>query len=639
MNQSENQSGLKPYIPSEQLIPQFSVKAAVLGILLAMVFGAANAYMGLKIGMTVTASIPAAVMGMAIMRGVLRRGNVLEVNMVQTIASSGESLAAGIVFTMPALIFLGLEITWWKVFSMSLVGGLLGILVMIPLRRNLMVEEHETLPFPEGTACAKVILAGEKRGDNATYVFSGIALGGLFRLLADSGLHLWREVVQWSSSRMHQATIGFELSPILLGVGYLIGPRTSAIMFSGGLLGWVVLIPLLHYMGTQADFILYPGTTPLGGMDADTIWDNYIRYIGAGGVAFGGLLSLFKVMPTVLSSFKRVLVVLGKQSLNTENLPRVERDLDLRVVLGVSVFCILAMLFLPVFGFGFWGTLICIVFSFFFVAVSARMVGMIGSTAQPVSGMTIAALLATAALFYQLGMRGEAGQSATIMVAAVVCIAICMSGDIAQDLKTGALLGATPFKQQLGEIIGTLSFALIGGSVVILLHQAYTLGSAELPTPQGRLMADLVRGVMGGQLPWTLILTGAGIALCVELMGISALPFAIGLYLPITTSAPVIFGGLLAWVVSKRRMGSAATERGTLFGSGLIAGDALISVLLAVLAIIPFSNDPVTGEVRRVSDMMILRHPGPGLLEDVLAIVPFLILAGVFWFIIQRKRA
>lgn len=626
---------LRPYVDAETQLPQFSLQAAVLGVLLALVFGAANAYLGLKIGLTVTASIPAAVMSMAILRGILRRGNVLENNMVQTIASSGESLAAGVVFTMPALIFLGLDLSWWKVFALSMAGGLLGILAMIPLRRPLMVDEHESLPFPEGTACAEVLLAGEEGGRRAGNVFLGIALGALYRVLAE-GLGLWRQVVQWSSDRLHQATMGFELSPILLGVGYLIGPRIAAVMFAGGLLGWAVLIPLLHYLGSQNELILYPGTVPLAEMDADTIWDNYIRYIGAGGVACGGLLSLVKVLPTIVRSFMRVLGNFREGLVDRGAPPRTERDLDGRVSLAVLVLVILAMLLLPVFGFGVAGTLIAALFSFFFVAVSARMVGLIGSTSQPVSGMTITALLATAALFHHRGLRGDVGMEASITVAAVVCIAICMSGDIAQDLKTGALMGATPAKQQLGEILGTLSFALIAGSVMLLLHKVYVLGSAKLPTPQARLMADLVRGVMGGQLPWMLIFTGVGLGLCVELLGIASLPFAIGLYLPVSTSAPVIFGGLIALWVRKRRLPDSAREGGTLFGSGLIAGDALMGVLLAVFAVIPLGADKA-GERLFLLDHILLRKTQALGFEDVLAIVPFLALMAVFVVMILRQ--
>ncbi len=631
------QAGFEPYIPAGKDVPQFTLRAALLGVALSMLFGAANAYVGLKTSLTVTASIPAAVMGMAILRGILRRGSVLEINMIQTVASSGESLAAGIIFTMPALLFLGMELSWIKVFSLSMAGGLLGILAMIPLRRGLMVEEHATLPYPEGTACSEVILAGEAGGGRAHNVFYGIAIGGAYRLLAE-GLGLWRQVVQWSASRLHQSTIGFELSPILLGVGYLIGPRIAAVMLAGGVLGWVVLIPLFHYFGSQTEIVLYPGSVPLGTMNADQIWDHYIRYLGAGGVAFGGLWSLAKVMPTVWSSFGRVLGALRRRD-DARAESRLERDLDPRISLPIAALAIAAMLFLPVFGFGLRGTLISLVFSFFFVAVSARMVGLIGSTSQPVSGMTITALLATAVLFYQWGWRGDAGMEATITVAAVVCIAICMSGDIAQDLKTGVLMGATPHKQQLGEILGTLSFALIGGSVVVLLHKAYTLGSAALPTPQARLMADLTRGVMGGELPWTLLGVGAGIAFSVELLGIASLPFAIGLYLPVTTSAPIIFGGLLAWLLARRGLGERARENGTLFGSGLIAGDALLGIILAVFAVVPLGTVAATGERRYLEDLIRLREAGAGGLEDLLAVIPFAALIGFFWFRIRRGAA
>jgi putative OPT family oligopeptide transporter len=635
---STRSEDLVPYVPASRDVPEFTVRAMVLGTIIGIVFGAANSFLGLKTGLTVTASIPAAVMSMAILRGVFKTGTILENNIVQTLGSTGESLAAGVIFTVPALVFLGMELSKFDIFLMAVMGSMLGILLMIPLRQYLMVREHKTLPFPEGTACANVLIVGEEGGVKARHVFYGIAVGGLYRF-AMVGLRLWRDIPAWSFARLHKAAISFELSPILLGVGYLIGPRIAATMLSGGLLGWFVLIPLFDLIGGRSSSILYPGTMAIGQMSSDDIWNYYIRYIGAGGVAVGGLISLAKALPTVVSSARHSISGLSETQFKARPL-RTEQDMPLSIVAALSLITVALIFFLPQFGIGGIGTLIAVVMSFFFVTVSSRMVGLIGTTSQPVSGMTITALLFTSLVFAAMGRTGMSGMAAAVTVGAIVCIAICLSGDMSQDLKTGALVGATPRKQQWAEIIGMLPTAIFTGWVLALLHKAYGLGSKELSAPQARLMADLVRGVMGGQLPWGLLMTGVSIGVVVELLGVPALPFAIGLYLPISTSSPIIFGGIVALAVSRFSRGELLKQRqetGMLYSSGLIAGDALMGIVIAALTVISVTLG--SGQKIPLIVRLALRRPeqgGAG--EDVLSIAIFGLLCVLLSVTIFRTR-
>ena len=627
-----------PYCPASAQVPEFTLRALVLGIAIGIVFGAANAFLGLKTGTTVSASIPAAVISMAVLRGVLKRGTVLENNMVQTIGSSGESLAAGVIFTIPAFMFLGMEISQFRIFLFSITGGLLGILFMIPLRHYLMVKEHRVLPFPEGTACANVLVAGEEGGAKARHVFYGILVGGLYRF-GMAGLKLWRDVPSWSFAKLHKAGLSFEFSPILLGVGYLIGPRISAMMLSGGLLAWFVLIPLFDLIGGQSGHVIYPATIPISQMTSDDIWNFYIRYIGVGGVAMGGVMSLIKALPAVVASARHGLSGLRGSTLGSPT-DRTQKDIPMSfVLLGVLLIAVLLFV-LPQFGIGAVGAAIVLVASFFLVIVGSRMVGLIGSTNQPVSGMTITALLATCIVFVRMGRTDATGMGAALTVGAIVCIAVCMSGDASQDLKTGALVGATPSKQQWGEIVAVLAIAVVTGWILELLNRAYGIGSKELSAPQARLMADLVRGVMGGGLPWGLLMTGAAIGLVVELLGIPALPFAIGLYLPLSTSSPMIFGGLISFAVTRLSSGELFKKRdevGTLYSSGLVAGDALMGIIIAVLTVIPYQL--ATGEKGRFVDRLTLRNPaGGGWGENVLAILLFGVVCALLTLAVFRTR-
>ena len=622
---SEHTSHLIPYIRPEQSIPEFTLQAVILGAVLSLTFGMVNAYLGLKVGLTVSASIPSAVISMAVLKGILRRGTILENNIVHTIASSGESLAAGVIFTVPALIFLGLSPSGFLIFLLGATGGLLGILMMIPLRHNLTIREHEVLPFPEGTACAQVLIAGDTGGATARPVFLGIGIGACYQF-AMRGLKLWQDTVFWSFSWLHKASIGFELTPIFLGVGYLIGLRVASSMAVGGVIGWSLLLPVFDAIAGSPSGLAFGLDANVHQLGAFDIWRRYIRYVGAGAVATGGMVALVRSLPA-MSQALRVAFAGLRTSNDREHTQRTEQDLPFFVVVsGVGALgC--GLWFIPTFQLGLLAAVLAVLFAFVFVVVSARMVGLVGSTSQPVSGMTIAALLSISLILVASGQSGPEGMRAAITCGAVVCIAIALAGDMSQDLKTGALLGATPRYLQLGEIIGVCVAAVRAGWVLFLLHQAYTLGSELLPAPQARLMATLVEGVMHGELPWALMTLGGSLALAAELVGVPSLAFAIGLYLPITTTASLILGGIASWwskqATSTTEHREHQNERATLFASGLIAGDAIMGIGIAGLV------------VSGVDSTFALRTFGGGKLEYVLTILPF---AALTWGLLRMAR-
>jgi putative OPT family oligopeptide transporter len=623
---SASEPGFTPYIKTEQAPPEGSWRGIILGIVLALVFGSANTYLGLHIGLTISASIPSAVMSMAILRKLLRGSSILENNFAHTSAAAGESLAAAIAFTVPALMMLGVHVSNFRIFALALVGGILGILIMIPLRRQLMVEEHRELPFPEGTACAKVLIAGDAGGVTAKHVFIGILFGGVHRILS-KGLGLFQQGVSFTSARLHQATVAFELTPILLGVGFLIGPRIAAVMLAGGLMKGLVVAPLIHTFGGAA----------MADKSFDDLAGSYIKYIGAGGVAFGGVLSLFKSIPTLVTGFREgiggfVRAVRSGDKAATRK-PRIDRDIPIPIVVGGILALSLALL-LPYFGVGLLGAGLTVFFSVFFIVVSARMVGLIGSSSQPISGMIIVALLATSVIFVKTGHGGREGMVAAITAAVVVALAISLSGDISQDLKTTVLIGGTPWKVQVAEMIGTLAPALVTGTILLMLDKAYHFGSHELPAPQAFLMKDLAQGVMQGNAPWGLLALGAAMGLVVEIMGISALAFSIGLYLPLETSSSFILGGFIALIAERWSPGGEKVEprieRGTLFASGLVAGDALLGLVVTIFVLIR-----KTGE----NPPFPVRTPGGEWWETLIAVVPFAILVlGLCWSLFGRKN-
>ena len=611
-----------PYVRAEARMAELTPLAIGLGIVLSLTFGMVNAYLGLKIGLTVSASIPSAVLSMTVLRGLLRRGTVLENNVVHAIASTGESLAAGVIFTVPALIFLELHPSAFDIFLIGVTAGILGILLMIPFRHALTVEEHASLPFPEGTACAQVLMAGDRGGVTARPVFLGIALGAAYQFCM-RGLTLWREAVSVTATRLHKATFGMELSPLFLGVGFLVGPRIAGTMLAGGVIGWTVLLPFFDATGggTLGALLGVPDLHELGATD---IWSRYVRYVGAGAVTAGGISAVVRAVPIMIAAISRLR---PSTTGSTGVIPRTERDLSTPIVVGGVTALTLGLWLVPAFHLSLVATLLAVTFSFFFVVVSGRIVGLVGTTSQPVSGMTITALLGTTFCLAALGERGPAGVTACITVGALVAISIALAGDLAQDLKTGALLGATPRHLQVGQMIGVVAAALRAGSVLFLLHAAYTLGSPALPAPQAKLMATLVTGVMEGNLPWALMALGAAIALVAEACGVIPLAFAIGLYLPITTTAPLILGGLLRAAVD--RGGEPLADRPVLFASGLIAGDALMGIGIAALT------------VGGVAGTIALRTPGAAGdgLEALFTMAPFALLVGVLAWHARRDGA
>lgn len=592
----EEKKAFKPFIPSDRIVPEFTVTSVIMGVILAVVFGAANAYLGLRVGMTVSASIPAAVISMGIIRVIMKRDSILENNMVQTIGSAGESLAAGAIFTLPALFMWAAEDesiappSFFVIAVVAICGGILGVLFMIPLRTALIVEEHGVLPFPEGTACAEVLLAGEEGGSKSRLVFSGLGISAVYKFIAD-GLCLFPNEVDWSIPAYRGSGFGADVLPALAGVGYICGARVSSYLLGGAVLGWFVIMPMLVLLG--GDSVMYPETAPFNTLDTWTLWGSYVRYIGAGAVAAGGIISLVKSLPLIVSTFAKAIKGFG----HTGGTDRTSRDLPLPYALiGIALVTLLLWL-IPSVPVSLLSALIIVVFGFFFATVSARMVGLVGSSNNPVSGMAIATLLIATVFLKATGATGIAGMTGAICIGTVICIVAAMAGDTSQDLKTGYIVGATPIRQQIGELIGAVCSGLAIGGVLYLLNAAWGFGDVvRLPAPQATLMKMVVEGVMGGNLPWGLIFIGVFIAIVVEIVGIPVLPFAIGLYLPIHLSVPIMIGGLVRLWMEKRggRDGEEKKERisnGVLYSSGLIAGEGLVGIMLAVFAVVGINLD------------------------------------------------
>ncbi|NLK97698.1 MAG: oligopeptide transporter, OPT family [Epulopiscium sp.] len=574
-----------PYVPSNKVMPEFTALSIVLGILLSVVFGAANAYLGLKVGMTVSASIPAAVISMTIVRVILKRKSILENNMVQTIASAGESLAAGAIFTLPALFLWGETPSALTMTLITLAGGVLGVLFMIPIRRYLIVQEHGKLPYPEGTACAEVLLAGEEGGSGAGLIFAGGGLGLIYKFLGD-GLKLFPTEIETEISGFNGAAIGMDVLPALLGVGFIIGPKISAYMLAGAILAWLGFIPMIAFIGSDLASAVFPAADLIKDLGYWGIWSNYIRYIGAGAVAAGGIISMVKSLPVMITSFRDAMKGFGSKA--SGQLERTDTDLKGKFVTIAIIVIIVLMGVLPVIPVGIMGAILVAIFGFLFVTVSSRIVGLLGSSSNPVSGMTIATLLFTTIIMKATGASGKPGMVAVLCVGAVICTAAAIAGDASQDLKTGYLIGATPWKQQLGEIVGVAASAVAIGFIMILLNNAYTFGSKELGAPQATLMKLVIEGIMDGNLPWNLVFIGVSSSIVFEVLGISSLPVAIGIYLPIHLSTPIMVGGLvkgaLDLFVKNSEENKARTENGILYSSGLIAGEGLMGIILAGFA-------------------------------------------------------
>jgi putative OPT family oligopeptide transporter len=672
----------KSFIPSSQIIPELTLAPILLGVILGIVFGASSLYLALKVGMTVSASIPVAVLSITVFRGIskvfgLRRATILENNIVQTTGSAGESIAFGVAVTMPALLILGYEMELGRIMLVAILGGLLGVLMMIPLRNALIVKGHKELIYPEGTACAEVLIVGEKGGATAKMVFGGFFVGLIYKIL-NVGMKLWNDVPEKGISFFKGASLSAEVSPELLGVGYIIGPRISCIMVAGGILSSWVLIPMIKLFGDNLTTPLFPATTLISQMSLHDIWKNYVLYIGAGAVAAGGIISLMQSLPTIVRSAMSGLGNLKSAGVKVVSNERTQQDLPMKWVVLGCLAIIVAICFAPALKMNLFGAILIVAFGFLFVTVSSRLTGEIGSSSNPISGMTVATLLITSLIFLALGWVGPAYRVTALSVAAIVCVAASNGGTTSQDLKTGYLVGATPRAQQIGLLIGALTSALVIGYTLKMLNDASTVYSAknvpanvrvaniadlpdmqklsgpdaskdsasyhvlqltERPTegplsqlqagkyfvddsglvkyfvdpgingvlknrddgtpvikydaPKARLMSLIIDGILTQKLPWGLVLLGVAIALVLELCGISSLPFAVGVYLPLSSSTPIFCGGMIRYFVewmTKRRGISQTQEEsesspGVLFSSGLIAGGAISGIALAILSV------------------------------------------------------
>jgi putative OPT family oligopeptide transporter len=614
-----SQPGFQPYVPAAESPAEFTLKAIVIGALFGLLFGASTVYLGLRAGLTVSASIPIAVLAISVLKK-LGGSTILENNIVQTIGSAGESVAAGVVFTIPALLFLSPRgpgfFNYFQITMLAFAGGILGVLMMVPLRRALIVKEHGVLPYPEGAACADVLIAGERGGALARTVFQGLAVGALWKSLSWI-VQICRTTVGYTMARASffpNATLNVDVSPEYMGVGYVIGPRIAGVMFAGGVLSWMVLLPLLSILGRYMDVPFPP--VPASGrmiseMGARELWSAYIRYTGAGAVLAAGLITLGRTIPTIVSSFRDSVKDFGARGSGGATL-RTDRDLPMAVVLGGSLLLALFLAVapgMPTQG-NFLVSVLVIVFGFFFVTVSSRITGLIGSSSNPVSGMTIATLILTCTIFVALGWTGDYYSPVALCVGAVVCIAAANAGATSQDLKTGYIVGATPRYQQIGLLIGVVTSAFVIGMTTLYLHNVMMIGSSALPAPQATLMATIIKGLLSQNLPWGLVLVGVFISVTLELCGIHSLSFAVGSYLPIATTAPIFAGGLVRAYVEKRTGKTEESEvgAGTLFSSGLIAGGSLAGILYAVLfgrsfirdaeeatGLVPFLHEGTTG--------------------------------------------
>ncbi len=629
----KNEEKFQPFVSADKKIPEITNTSIILGVILACVFGAANAYLGLRVGMTVSASIPAAVISMGVIRIILKKESILENNIVQTIGSAGESVAAGAIFTLPTLFMWQNEwgigsASLFNITIISLCGGVLGVLFMVPLRKALIVKEHKNLPYPEGTACAEVLIAGEKKGKGAIAVFSGLGISSIYKFFTE-GIKIFPAQIHFEFNKFKGGAFGIDVLPALLGVGYICGAKIASYMFAGGILSWLVIMPLINIFG--GDAVLFPANEIISNMTSNEIWSNYIRYIGAGAVATGGIISLIKTMPIIFKTLVQTFKSVGGGEFE-KSYERTERDISIKVI-GITIFLLILIIWLvPSVPVNFTGAVIITLFSFFFAAVSSRLVGLVGSSNNPVSGMAIATLLIAAVILKGTGIMGREGMISAIAIGSVICIVGAVAGDTSQDLKTGFLLGATPKKQQIGEFIGIIVSALIIGGVLYLLDKAWGYGSGELPAPQATLMKMVVEGVMDGNLPWNLVISGAMIAVAVEVLKIPVLPFAVGLYLPIHLSATIMIGGIIRLIFEKRKenekFGSEVVEKGILYSSGLIAGEGLVGILLAVFAVIPFGKSSF-GEFINISDVL-----GMGTIGSV---VFFGLLCGSFFFFFKKR--
>ena len=605
----------KPYVSSDSELREFTLRAILIGIVLGLVFAVGISYLGLKVGMTISASIPAAAASMAILK-LFKKPTILENNLSQTIASAGDGLAAGVIFTVPALFFAGLNPSQFYIIILAILGGFLGALFMIPLREFVIVEEHEKLPFPEGTACAEILKAGSRKQSGASFAFIGVLVGGLYRALL-AIFHLFPETPQWKLPFLKKGIFSVDCTPALLGVGYIIGPSISFVILAGSLLSWWVLIPLIDYFGLSAT--IFPATAPISSMSAAQIWSNYIRYIGAGAIGIAGLFGFVRIIPKLYRAFETAIHD-HKHQKKTKKIPRVQKNLPLWFVLLGALIIACLLYFIPQLEMNLLTVIITVVFGFFFVAVTSFIVGLVGVSSSPLSGMILTTILITAGLFLAFGWTETKFLVLAITVGALVSISSAIAADTSQDLKTGFLIGATPRAQQVGMLIGIFFVSLIMGATLYLLNTSYTLGSIEMPAPQATMIYLITKGMLSGNLPLTLLLLGALIALLLRLARIPLIPFAIGIYLPLSLTSAIFFGGVIHLIhqhVSRKTI----AQNGTLMASGLVAGDALMGVFAAILTLFKWINPT--------------RAP---FLPDLFSFLGFLFLGYFFYSFSKRKQ-
>ncbi len=641
MSDTGEKKELKPYISSGSQIAEFTVKSVLLGAIFGVIFGAATVYLALKAGLTVSASIPIAVLAISIGRKFFKT-TILENNIIQTTGSAGESIAAGVVFTLPGFLFLSAGsnsesfFSYWPIFFLAALGGILGTLMMIPLRRSLIVEENQSLPYPEGTACASVLIAGEKGGDFAKTAYYGLAFAFAYAILQKI-FHVIAEAPSWATTQSNKffpsATLNGEITPEYLGVGYIIGPKIAGVLVAGGVLAWLGLIPLLATL-VPGETIAYQlvklgylkdvyspggpgGWDPLNMVFANTataIYQAYVKQIGAGAVAAGGFITLIKTIPTIVSSFKSSLASMNKSKTEKQVVKRTDDDLSFKIVIFGSLGLILLMALLPqipgdsVLNKLLIGVLV-IIFGFFFVTVSSRIVGLIGTSSNPVSGMTIATLMGTCLIFISIGWTGHLYEPMALVVGSMICIAAANAGATSQDLKTGYIVGATPKYQQLALFVGSIVSAVVIGLTLSVLDRptaemtaqgiTHAIGTETYPAPQGTLMATLIKGLLSFNLDWQFVLVGVFLAITIELCGVKSLSFAVGAYLPLSTTLPIFAGGAIKGLVEMRtkkdRKKSEDEElgKGNLFATGLVAGGALMGVIYAFLMAFESTGGPV----------------------------------------------
>ncbi|MES3017153.1 MAG: oligopeptide transporter, OPT family [Bacteroidota bacterium] len=642
MPETKTQKEFQPYIAANSKVAEFTVKSVLLGAVFGVIFGAATVYLALKAGLTVSASIPIAVLAISIGRKFFKT-TILENNIIQTTGSAGESIAAGVVFTLPGFLFLSAGsnsesfFSYWPIFLLASLGGILGTLMMIPLRRSLIVEEHDNLPYPEGTACASVLIAGEKGGDFAKTAYYGLGFAFAYAIL-QKVFHVIAEAPTWATTQTNKyfpsATVNGEITPEYMGVGYIIGPKIAGVLVAGGVLAWLGLIPLLASLvpaesiaaqlvklGYLKD-LLSPGSS--AGWDPSTktfantataVYLAYVRQIGAGAVAAGGFITLLKTIPTIISSFKSSLASINKSSDDKKAVKRTDDDLSFKTVIFGSIALVILMAVLPqipgdsILNKLLIGVLV-IVFGFFFVTVSSRIVGLIGTSSNPVSGMTIATLMGTCLIFISIGWTGQLYEPMALVVGSMICIAAANAGATSQDLKTGYIVGATPRYQQLALFVGAIVSAVVIGLTLSILDRPnaemisqgihHAIGTEMYPAPQGTLMATLIKGLLSFNLDWQFVLVGVFLSITMELCGVKSLSFAVGAYLPLSTTLPIFAGGAIKGLVDRRSRKQHEKQededlgRGNLFATGLVAGGALMGVLYAFLMAFESTSGPVS---------------------------------------------